>query len=854
MNNLTIERVASITAVLALLLSLLLFSSNRPNYILPLWVVLGNLSLAVFIAFKDIKNAVNRSFLLMVSSISVWSISAFIAFNTEKAPMLVFWAIYLGTVFIPSTFLSFSFVFPKKVEGWSTWKEMSLYAVSAAFVLMIPAGLLIKDIVFYPGGFRGVYGSMYPFMAAFIVLCLVGGYVRIYLSYLSSRGRERSVLKVLLLGLALTLLLGLATNLLMPMMGISRYNSVGPLFSYAMITFIAYTILNKKLYDVYQVFRSGMVYTITALAIAVTYSLIIIISGGGTAFLIQAENYPVIVLAAFVVSAAFGPFFEMLQKYAFRLFSKVYRFQERVQEISRKIAFTIKLDEITSLVVSSIGEILDTSEVSVLLYDRFKRKYKSFSKERIGYKSHKYSEMELSADAPLVAALNSKRTVIVREELSALLDNERNETELRAAVDKTMADLQMDLFVPVFLRDELVGMIALGKKNTLESYSPEEISLLQMLSTYIAVAYDNAKLYEEILNMKTYNDLIFESLPSAIVTMDLSGMMTSMNSVAEALFETMRGKAVGRSCLDLFVRDKELCAAVDSGLLGKETRDREIIVKSIQGDVPVSLNTRMLKDINGNRVGLLLVVTDLSEIKKLEEHLRRSDKLAALGTMAAGMAHEIKNPLSSLKVFTQMMPMKFDNAEYRKKYSEIMPREINRIDRIVEGLLSYARTSRPNYELVSLNEIIEEAAGFFKQSAEEKKVDIRTSLVDVHDIIGDRQQLSQVFVNIILNAVQSIETGGSVDISSKKIGKKIKGEERECVCVEIKDTGVGIGEEDMPKLFDPFFTTKYGGTGLGLTIAHGIIDGHGGLIEAESSLSKGSVFRVCIPVGQRKVS
>lgn len=230
---------------------------------------------------------------------------------------------------------------------------------------------------------------------------------------------------------------------------------------------------------------------------------------------------------------------------------------------------------------------------------------------------------------------------------------------------------------------------------------------------------------------------------------------------------------------------------------------------------------------------------------------KKSDKVLAFSTMAAGMAHEIKNPLSSIKVLTQLMSKKFDDPEYREKFIDIMPREISRIDRIIEGLLSYARSHNPSFEPVSVNEVISEAVSHFRETEPVGRTEIILELGELENITADKQQLSQVFVNVMHNAFQAMKDGGRLTIISGK-DKEAAKTGWQGIVVTIIDTGPGISAEEKQRIFDPFYSSRYGGTGLGLTIAHGIIEKHNGSIEAESS-GAGTTLIIRLPVSQKKV-
>jgi signal transduction histidine kinase len=249
------------------------------------------------------------------------------------------------------------------------------------------------------------------------------------------------------------------------------------------------------------------------------------------------------------------------------------------------------------------------------------------------------------------------------------------------------------------------------------------------------------------------------------------------------------------------------------------------------------------------------------ELRQSQEHLISSEKLASLGTMAAGMAHEIKNPLVSLRTFTQLLPQRFEDEEFRKKFASVVPQEIDKINKIAESLLRFGRPHKPELTQINTNEILEEILALFDNEARKSNVRITTKLAEQPKITADAGQLSQAFVNIILNAIQAMPGGGELTVKTDvgeviKLGPSSENEEQEAkpvpvIFVEISDTGSGIPEENLKKIFDPFFTTKeVGGTGMGLPITLRIIEEHHGSIRVKSQVGKGTTFLITLPQAQ----
>jgi signal transduction histidine kinase len=258
-----------------------------------------------------------------------------------------------------------------------------------------------------------------------------------------------------------------------------------------------------------------------------------------------------------------------------------------------------------------------------------------------------------------------------------------------------------------------------------------------------------------------------------------------------------------------------------------------------------------------------MVLTDVTAIKRLELQIRRSDRLASLGTLSAGMAHEIKNPLVSLKTFAQLLPERYQDSDFRDTFSNLIGHEIDRIDALVNQLLRFARPAKPILKPLHAHEILDKALTLIGHRLYQKDIKLhRLWQADVDTIHGDADQLEQVFLNFFLNAMDAMKTSGELSVrteirtdeqwvSAGSYGNgqnNGNGKTRDALLITIRDTGEGIKAEDLAHVFDPFFTTKDYGTGLGLSVVHGIIQEHGGQIEVESELQKGTAFHILLPL------
>jgi signal transduction histidine kinase len=235
-----------------------------------------------------------------------------------------------------------------------------------------------------------------------------------------------------------------------------------------------------------------------------------------------------------------------------------------------------------------------------------------------------------------------------------------------------------------------------------------------------------------------------------------------------------------------------------------------------------------------------------ADLRKTEAQLIRSEKLAALGQLAAGIAHEIRNPLTSINILIHSLTENLPSGNAQWEDLKVIEEEIHRINEIVDQFLRFAKPAPPLLEKAEVIPIFEETLQLLRPQIERLQISVQKDFQSLPPITIDKEQMKQVILNLLMNAIQAMPEGGRL----KLIGQV--SEDNHWIQFSIKDSGIGIPPEDMDKLFDPFFSTKEGGIGLGLSIAHRIIDQHHGKIEATSNPQKGTIFTLYLPISQEE--
>jgi two-component system sensor histidine kinase HydH len=326
-----------------------------------------------------------------------------------------------------------------------------------------------------------------------------------------------------------------------------------------------------------------------------------------------------------------------------------------------------------------------------------------------------------------------------------------------------------------------------------------------------------------------------------LIATDRNSKIAFFNAAAEKItgirFDFARGKDASEVLPDHW------CGLEDFLVQGQSILEQEMECSfSNQKKVPLSVSASRIVNEDGEFVGNIIILRDLGEVRKLQEEVRRKEKLAALGRLAGGVAHEIRNPLSSIKGLATYFGSKFAEESEDRESANVMVREVDRLNRVVSELLELARPSELKLKQTDLNELLAHSVRLVQQDAHAKNIDINLSTSDDVPLIQvDSDRLSQCLLNIYLNAIQSMGDGGVLSVKSLP-GKN------GTIKVEIGDTGKGINPNDLKKVFDPYFTTKPSGTGLGLAIVHKIIEAHQGNIKVESTPGKGTVFSIVLPI------
>jgi len=801
-----------------------------------------SLALGTFVYIKQRKGPVNRSFLWAMFAVSIWSFGFSAMTTASHQEEAIWWIRYylnLGAIFIPISFLGF--VFSVLNWGREKWRILiPVWGITSLFLILnFTPGVFFRAEPSLGFQFFIHSGLTYP---AFVIYFLAAGSYGLYLlltGYERASGLKRNQLKYLFWTWLIGLLGGASTFL--PTMNIDIHPWGMFLIPICLIT-EAYAIVKYRSMDINIVFRRGMVYSILLCLLTAVFLISLISFEKLFQTFVGYSSMVATAIAALVLAIFFQPLKDKVQALVDNVFFKgAYDYHDTLRKTSEAMTSILDLEKLVDRLLSPI--IADMKVKDALLY------LMNGEKTGLNLSGHRFHgsppEREpcpfIPEDWALARRLEWEHLPLLREGIRDQMHPEEAEEIFRQ-----MNRLGADLAVPVILQNELLGVLLLGPKLSGDLFSEDDLQLLGTLANQTAVAVVNAQLYDEVASIQEHQENILRNLESGVVTVDQEGRITTFNRAAERMTESKASEILRKDCR---VLDEELACLLLHTLFYRKGRSGvEITLQNKNGmALPIGVTTSLLQSQQGSLLGAIALFTDLTEVKTLEREKWRADKLAYIGTLAASIAHEIKNPLVSIKTLAQLLPDRHADSEFRTHFSQIALKEVDRIDLLVSQMLDLRENSTPTrLEILRVEEIVEEILLLLSEQIQKNKIRVEREYRSFpYATRGDRFQLKQAFWNVILNSIQAMQAGGILTVRTELAQNG--GESQERVILRISDTGNGIPEEHLGKIFDPFFTTKQEGTGLGLSICYKIIAEHRGTVQVESHLSRGTSLYICLP-------
>jgi two-component system NtrC family sensor kinase len=694
----------------------------------PIIAAVAYLLVGILVYSKKRPNPVNKSFAIMLLCVSLWNIDWAGLISAPTADFAQQWAkiFRIPVIFIPPTFLHFAVLFTNP-QGFSRRIKRILfifYGLSCFLAAFSWTPYFVKAVIVHPWGYSFQSGPLYFLYLLQFILAIVLSFSYMLRGYTSANRYHRHRLKYFFLAVGVSFTLG-SLNFL-PIFGMQVY----PLGSIAVTVglFIAtYSVVQHRLMDVSVFMAKGLAYIFS----------ILLLGGPAAVAMFFLERYYfqgvdlsfslLLLTIGIMVALIFQKVKERMNQAMQQIIVRDKYFYHRVlEDFSRRLVTMVDLNRLLHMLTETVERSMGVSRISVFLYYPDKEIFRSALTR--GLPENDTETTSFNSGDPCIRWLEEKKEAVVRAEI----DKNPKRREEKECFNM-MTRLQAEVCLPLIYLDRLIGFINLGHKMQEEMYYREDLDLLNTLTNQLAIAIENANLYENL--------------------------------------------------------------------------------------------------------------------KKSQDIMRRADRLASLGTLVSSLAHEIRNPLVSIKTFTQLLPERLEDEEFRNYFLKVASGEIDRLTTLINELLGFARPSEPNLQGEDVNTLIDKMEFLIATEARKKNITIsKNRTPNLPLVMVDAEQIKQVLLNLLLNAIQAIPREGQVWVETRVVQVPRDGTPERFVQIEVRDTGVGIPKENLERVFDPFFSTRPDGSGLGLAISYQIIHEHGGFIDLESEVGKGTSFRVHLPL------
>jgi len=787
--------------------------------------VLTGLAVLVWRARPD--SAINRFFAIYTVTMAGWVVG--IA-GLHGGHYLEVWGrfTFASASPMPAAFLAFTQAYPSPSKWPPRWLRSLTFTLGIIFsVLSLATPLIIYDVSMTNNALSRRPGLLYPAFAVYFLVAW-GSALSIFIAkWRNAAGMARAQLQYLGAGLVIPVAGGIATNLVLPLLtGRSSSSWLGPYFSLLLVGIVGHAIIRHRLMDLRIVVSRGLAYAVVITAISA-----ILLTATRIADSHDKNIYvhPDFVLVALVVLALLT---RPVQGIVNNLIDP-YLFRGRIEYASSLRNATHRLSHLMQ--PPQLAE-----ELRQIMTEAFVPE--SFAMVARPLEGGAFEELTHSSP-PLVDLVTASTLMVDHPGTAVLLVNPNAERGAKRIAHDALRAAGVDVVIVLGRRDQLLGVILLGPRRSGDAYFSRDLTFIESLAELVSIALENSLLYRQRIQILEYSDRLLESLNSAVVAVDVAGRITSFNPISKTLLElsdATRGATVR-------ALPSEIAWALTFAITGSwDPRDVEVAIDhKTRGLVPAILSTAVLHDHGGGIAGALVVVTDLSTVKALERHQRRSEHFRVMARFYAGIAHEIRSPLAAISNFISMLPDRFDDPEYRDTAARLLPMEVARIVGLADRLRLMAPSEDGKMSIVTLPPLLHDIVAIHAPAAADKRVQVVLESPDTTSpILGDRGQLVQLFVNLLKNAVEAMPHGGRVTIRCRESA------DTSSVSVEVVDEGIGFPSSFRANLFQPFFTTKPQGTGLGLSICREIADFHRAALDlVPRTGTRGTVARVVFPAG-----
>jgi PAS domain S-box-containing protein len=775
----------------------------------------------------------------------------------DRLDQVFYWGDVTALLLLPPLFVHFALVFPERPHSWAHSDAGRALLPLVYLPALLLFGARVASLV--RGGLHGdVFASVIGRIEGGEHLYLAGALIGGLTIMIRALGRVRSVtarrqLRWIVWGTALGALpfvAGYALPFALGFETVPGFELTAVLLGIVPLAF-ACAIVRYRLMDVEVIIKRALVYSAALAAIAAIYAVLNRL--GNDLFNnrgIDERNTVIALLATLVVVLLSRPVKNLIQITLDRVYYRDrYDYRRALVAFARDLNSDLDLFRLSERLVHRVRETLLVDRMAVLLAPMAPGREGEFI--GIAHAGFPGVPPVLQRGSDVGTRLMSGHTLT--------LDDPLAQRRLAPEEVEFWREAGIHYFVPCVSKEGTIAVMALGRRASSEPLSSEDMALLSAVAAQAATALENGRLYrqlhvkaDELERMREFSENILESLNDGLAVVDRDDRIVRWNRRLEELYGVRHESAVGRPLAEIFEpsffevlrsarrESPEGAAFYRVPVMTRHATARRLLVNAA---------TTPLRDSDGAIAGTILIVEDISARVQLEEQLQISEKMASIGLLAAGVAHEVNTPLTGISSFTQMLLQGAEPDDPKTKVLEKIERQTFRAAKIVNGLLNLARPAQVDSGPVDLNAVVNDVLSLLEHQLRTARIQVRKELAPESPIVqGIEYKLQQVFLNLFLNARDAMPRGGWLTIVTRG-----RGEEAEA---EIADTGSGIPAEQLSRIYDPFFTTKEigKGTGLGLSITYGIVQEHGGAITCDSAVGQGTRFTLTLPLASARAA
>lgn len=800
----------------------------------------------IYLVYKsNPKRLTNRIFSYLGINIWIWNLIILFIVNSNTPTTAEIW--------IRGTFIIGSVVTLNLIAlVHSIGEKNSAFLKKKEFLLMVIITSINFSLGFLPSFVKTVTitkrGSInmpyatygWPFFVYFVLFSAMGYYActLLFKKLKVKSGMAKAELQYILLGCSLgftyVILCNFLLHIILKTQILAQFSPLGVVI---MNGIIGYGIARYKIMDVSVLVQKILSYSLFILFVFILYNLLLFSLRGLLQPRLPVESILPDTLALLTIVFIFEPARRKINRFVnFRIFNLEYSPEDTLKGLER-VLYTVGdikvfLEKCLRVVLEGLGV-----KEGMIFFTPAER----YGRPLVIFQSLQSSSIPVDYKYPATVekVFREKPLPIIKGELERRIPEERN-----TVIIKEMEQIGAEIALPLMSDEKLLGILCFGEKLSGKFFSPEDEEVFSRLTYYLSLKVQNFLFYEQLERERIYQETLLENLPIGVIGTDAEGYINIVNREAEKITGLNKSEIEGRHFSEVLPEEikKVLSYAIQNK---KELRYLQFKMRKREKEIILNSNASLFYSKNGELTGAQIIFSDVTHLKELEEGIKRAERLASLGIMATGIAHEIKNPLVSIKTFAQLLQEKYNDKDFREQFASLAINEVDRINTLVEDILEFAKPRTLVWEDVDIKEVVKATIVLLLPQFPDKKIEIKENFCPEPVVIkGDAYRLKQALLNICINSAQAIEREGVIEIGVAK--------ENEKAVIEIKDNGYGIKKEVLDKIFEPFFTTKAKGTGLGLSIVARIIDEHKGNIQIESEEGKGTKVCIKLPVEQKE--